>query len=95
MSSRRERKKLVKLKHEIDLLQLDIHQWGLKLCSHILYKDKQLDMPLTFNKEWHVDNEDRRSLLPRFDEHENKGKDRELLETFKEEKQSDKDSWII
>jgi len=41
MSLGREKKKLVKLKNELDRLELDFQQWHLKLYSLILDKERE------------------------------------------------------
>ena len=45
--------KLLKLKHELDSLELCIQRWGLKLQSLIPDKEGELGEPLIFKEECH------------------------------------------
>jgi len=61
-------RKLLKLKHELDSLELHIQQWGLKLESLIHDKEGKQGEPLIFKEECHENPEVNCNLLPRFDE---------------------------
>ena len=50
-------RKLLKLKHELDSLELRIQQWGLKLQSLIPDKEGELGEPLIFKEECHESHE--------------------------------------
>jgi len=64
----RKERKLVKLKHELDKLKLDIKQWGLKLYSLILNKEQEVGQPLFFIGACHENHEVNCNLPPWFDE---------------------------
>ena len=66
-------RKLLKLKHELDSLELRIQQWGLKLQSLIPYKERELGEPLIFKQECHESHEVNCDLPPKFDELEIEG----------------------
>ena len=61
-------RKLLKLKHELDGLELRIQQWGLRLQSLIPYKERELGQPLIFKEECHESHEVNCDLPPKFDE---------------------------
>ena len=65
-------RKLLKLKHEPHMLELDVQLWGLKLYSLIVNKEGEVGQPFTTNDvgENHEGNEVNCVLPPRFDEHE-------------------------
>ena len=67
MSLGREKKKLVKLKNELDRLELDFQQWHLKLYSLILDKEREAWHPLFFIRACHKNHEVNWNLPPRFD----------------------------
>ena len=60
--------KLLKLKHELDSLELCIQQWGLKLQSLIPNKEGELGEPLIFKEGCHENHEVNCDLPPRFNE---------------------------
>jgi len=64
----REEKKLIKLKNEIDRLNLDIQQWGLKLYFLILDKERKVGQHFFFIGACHENHEVNWNLPPRFDE---------------------------
>jgi hypothetical protein len=65
-------RRLLKLKHELDRLELDIRQWGLKLCSLVVNKEGEVGQPFATNdaSKNHEGDEVNFDLPLRFDEHE-------------------------
>ena len=61
-------RKLLKLKHELDSLELRIQQWGLKLQSLMPYKERELGEPLILKEESNESHEVNCDLPPKFDE---------------------------
>ena len=61
-------RKLPKLKHELDSLELRIQQWGLKLQCLVPDKEGELGEPLIFKVGCHENLEVNCGLPPRFDE---------------------------
>ena len=60
--------KLLKLKHELDSLELRIQQWGLKLQSLIPDKEGEPGEPLILKEEHHESHEVNCGLPPKLDE---------------------------
>ena len=65
-------RKLLKLKHELNMLELDVQLWILKLYSLIINKEGEVGQPFATNDEGenHEGDEFNFDLLPRCDEHE-------------------------
>ena len=61
-------RKLLKLKHELDSLELRIQQWGLKLQSLIPDKEGEPGEPLILKEEHHESHEVNCGLPPKLDE---------------------------
>ena len=61
-------RKLLKLNHELDGLELRIQQWGLKLQCLVPDKEGELGEPLIFKKGCHENHEVNCDLPPRFGE---------------------------
>ena len=61
-------RKLLKLKHELDSLELRIQQWGLELQSLIPDKEGELGERLIFKEDCHEIHKVNYDLPPTFDE---------------------------